>query len=570
MSVRIQCPACERQFQVSEDLKGRTVECGGCEKRFVVDADAIVPDRERYFPGDIRKPGLAHYGNAPTPGESAPAVKFETATYSETATAADVVPPTPGRTVAGVVGMIVLVVYLVLLVFGAQGDGSFSEMEREKRIILSSFVGAVGLLLVLYAGIRRRRQSVLAGIGLTISVIIFSITLPEAGPPQAATQNAAAGSPLDNTGEAPARMSEQEAMKKMGYDPVQRAIGSFGPEAVWALWAPEARHHFRYQIQRYLQRKTGISRRPAVYARGLGCLLVLENVDLQIPELMEFVERFANVEEVYEDLRVLRITVIGENLVEPSTELEGRLNDDTHGEFIELNRQELDHINIDRVKDAAQRLSTVEPSRFRPEISGKLIDLLEEDTDTDFRETVCQALAVWSIPGEGAEATAARIAQKLVAEKGEVPKSMVQLLIDREAPELPTILRFLWRDKPLEWEGELIAAGSQMESVVIAYIESENRILQRSAFTILPRVGTEASIPPLRELLDSVGEQKDLQGLIRRTIEAIEDPSGPLEEPAPASEPRTGSEPVPVPDPATLGLKNSADGQNKGQFSRPL
>ena len=43
MTVRIQCPACQRQFQVSEELKGRTVECGGCEKRFVVDEDAILP-----------------------------------------------------------------------------------------------------------------------------------------------------------------------------------------------------------------------------------------------------------------------------------------------------------------------------------------------------------------------------------------------------------------------------------------------------------------------------------------------------------------------------------------------
>ena len=270
-----------------------------------------------------------------------------------------------------------------------------------------------------------------------------------------------------------------------------------------------------------------------------------------MPELMEFVERFAQVEEVYEDLRVLRIAVIGENLVEPSTELESRLGDETHGEFIELNRQELDHINIDRVKDAAQRLSMVEPSRFRPEIAGKLIDLLEEDTDTDFRATICQALTVWSLPGEGAEATAARIAQRLVAEKSEVPKSMIQLLIDRKAPELPTLLRFLWRDKPLEWESELIATGGQMESVVIDFIESENRILQRSAFTILRRIGTEASIPALREALDAAGEEKDLRRLIQRAIEAIEDPEGALEDPVaePMPEPATESAPAPDSDP---------------------
>ena len=550
MTVRIQCPACQRQFQVSEELKGRTVECGGCEKRFVVDEDAILPERERYFPGDIKKPGLAHYGNAPA-GDSAPPVQFETAIYNENATAADVVPPSPGRTVAGVAGMMVLVLYLVLLVFGVQGDGSFSEMERGKRIVLSGFVVVVGLVLVLLGGVRRRKQAALGGMGLAVAVLAFSVTLPEAGPPQTGSPVAPAGPAPVAPETAPARMSEEQAMTAMGYDPVERAIVSFGQEAVWALWAPEARHHFRYQIQRYLQRKTGVSRRPAVYARGAGCLLVLENVDLKMPELMEFVERFAQVEEVYEDLRVLRIAVIGENLVEPSTELESRLGDETHGEFIELNRQELDHINIDRVKDAAQRLSMVEPSRFRPEIAGKLIDLLEEDTDTDFRATICQALTVWSLPGEGAEATAARIAQRLVAEKSEVPKSMIQLLIDRKAPELPTLLRFLWRDKPLEWESELIATGGQMESVVIDFIESENRILQRSAFTILRRIGTEASIPALREALDAAGEEKDLRRLIQRAIEAIEDPEGALEDPVaePMPEPATESAPAPDSDP---------------------
>ena len=557
MSVRIQCPACQRQFQVSEELKGRTVECGACEKRFVVDQDAIVQERERYFPGDIKKPGLKYYGNAPAAGSSAPAVEFETATYNESATAADVIPPAPGRAVAGVTGTIVLVLYLVLLIFGLQSDGALSEMERGKRIILSAFVAAVGLLLIFYAGIRRRKQAALAGMGLSAAVVVFAVVAPGGAPRQADASPVVSPPPIATPEVAPVRMSDQEAMKAMAYDPVQRAIGSFGQEAVWALWAPEARHHFRYQIQRYLQRKTGVSKRPAVYARGAGCLLVLENVDLKLPEIMEFVERFAQVEDVYEDLRVLRIAVIGENLVEPSTELEARLNDDTHGDFIELNRQELDHINIDRVKDAAQRLSTVEPSRFRPEISGKLIELLEEDTDTDFRATVCEALAIWSLPGEGAESTAARIAQRLVAEKQEVPKSMVELLIDRKAPELVTLLRFLWKDDPLEWESEVIAAGSQMESVVIDYIGSENRILRRSAFNILRRVGTEESVPALREALEGVGEEKDLKGLIQRAIEAIENPEGALDEPvadppgspAPGSETESAPAPSPVPDP---------------------
>ena len=107
----------------------------------MVDEDAIVPERDRYFPGDIKKPGLEHYGAGRSPADPIPEVQFTTATYSENATAADVIPPTPGRTVAGVTGTLILVSYLVILVFGSMGNGVFSDMEIEKRILLSGSIG---------------------------------------------------------------------------------------------------------------------------------------------------------------------------------------------------------------------------------------------------------------------------------------------------------------------------------------------------------------------------------------------------------------------------------------------
>ena len=152
MSLRIQCPACQRQFTVNEDLRGRTVECGSCEKQFIVDEESIVNERDRYFPGDIKKPGLAHYGVAPAPSESANQVDFATAMYSQTASAADVIPPAPGRTIAGVAGMGVLLLYLIVVVFGWMGQGFFGEMETPKRILLSGFVVAIGLLLIFSGG----------------------------------------------------------------------------------------------------------------------------------------------------------------------------------------------------------------------------------------------------------------------------------------------------------------------------------------------------------------------------------------------------------------------------------
>ncbi len=570
MSLRIQCPSCQRQFTVDKELKGRTVECGSCAKQFVVDEDAIVPERDRYFPGDIKRPGLKHYGVARDPADTAPEVDFARAAYSDTATAADVIPPTPGRLVAGVAGILLLVTYLVVLVFGSNGEGVFSDVDQGKRILLSGFVALMGLALVCYGGIRRRKQSLMSGIALAVATVVFTVILPPGGAPRAPEEGGAnrltsPEAPI----EAPDRMSAEEARKAMSYDPIQRAIDAFGQESVWALWSPRMGQHFRYQIQRFLQRKTGSATRPAFYPRGGGGLLVIEGISLKMPELVSLVERFADVEEVYEDLRVLRIEVKGENLVEPSSELESKLNNRESESFIVLNRKELEHIDIDRVKDAAQRLSTVEPTRFRSEIGGRLLELLEEDTDREFRSTICKAIMVWSSPGDGAEDVVTGLARELLARNEEIPKGMIEFLVGRQAPGVVPLLKVLWEKSPLDWETEVMAMGSAMETVILPSINSSDPALQRSAFLVLRRVGTEISLPVLRKALETVGKNPDIGLLVERAIEAIENPVlppgtapepevAPLEEPELAPEPEVESivEPELAPEPEVESIVN--------------
>ncbi len=549
MTLRIQCPACQRQFTVDEELKSRTVECGSCEKQFVVDEDAIVPERDRYFPGDIKKPGLEHYGAGRSPADPIPEVQFTTATYSENATAADVIPPTPGRTVAGVTGTLILVSYLVILVFGSMGNGVFSDMEIEKRILLSGFVALVGLSLIFCAKFHRHKQVSVTGVVLAVMVMVFTVILGPKGNPEVSQDT---GNPTQSPSERaevpPVKMSGDEVRKAMTYDPVQRAIDSFGQESVWALWAPEMRQHFRYQIARYLQRKTGAATRPAFYPRGEGGLLIVEGISIKMPELVELVEHFADVENVYEDLRVLHIGVKGENLVEPSSELESKLNNRTHSSFIVLNKKELEHIDIDRVKDAAQRLSTVEPSRFRSEIARRLVGLLDEDAGTEFRSAICKAIMVWSVPEDGAEPAVIRLVEDLIGKSEEVPKSMIEFLIGRRTPGGIPLLKILWKKDPLDWESEVISMGSQMETVILPHINDEDPATQRSALLILRRLGTEASLPVLRKALETTGKNPDMKRLIERAIEGIENPAS-VSKPAPEPEIEPLSEPEPVPAP---------------------
>ncbi|MEO1835750.1 MAG: MJ0042-type zinc finger domain-containing protein [Akkermansiaceae bacterium] len=524
MTVRIQCPACQRQFKVSEELKGRTVECGACEKQFEVSEKAIVPDRERYFPGDIKRPGLDHYGRAPMSGETgqgqAP-VQFATANYNQTASAAEITPSSPQRMVASGLGVLIQIFFIVILVFGSQQNGAFSDMEHDKRIILGGFVAFVGIALIFYGGFHRRKQAALTGVVLAGLVTGLAIFLPVPKVIESSDlSNELVARPLVSA--PPEKMTEQEARIEMGYDPVEKAIKIFSAESVVALWAPTMKQRFRYQIQRYLQRKTGVGARPSFYIRGDGGLIVLEGTELDIPQIEALIQRFGVVEDVYSNLRVIRISIDGERLLEPSAELERKLNDKSHPAFYAHNQAELDHIDIDRVRDAAQRLGGVEPKMFRSEISKRLVELLEEDDDTNYRSTICNAILVWSQPNDGAEPAVAMVARELLDTKKEVPRSMIKFLLDRKFPEAIALIEILWHEDPSTWEPLLIDAGSDVERVMASYLKDKNVSVARSALLILRRVGSAASLPALREALAVASEGSERTLLINNAIQAIE------------------------------------------------
>jgi predicted Zn finger-like uncharacterized protein len=523
MTVRIQCPACQRQFKVNDELKGRTVECGACEKQFVVDADVIVPERDRYFPGDIKKTGLGHYGRAPDRGQL-PQVAFATATYDEGASAADVIPASPQRVVASALGAVIQALFVVILIFGSQENGILKDMEHQKRIILAVFVAFVGAALLYYGGYHRMKQTMITGISLAVIVVslAFFLPVPKTLDTSGAGSRPGRTRPVDPPPTVPHKMTELEAKEAMGYGPVDKAIKAFSYDTVVALWAPVMKQRFRYQIQRYLQRKTGTGDRPSFYPRREGGLIVLEGTTMGLPEIEVVVQRFGRVEDVYPGLRVIKIAIEGERLLEPSADLERKLNDKTHPAFYAHNQAELDHIDLDRMRAAAQRLASVEPKRFRPEIARRLVEMLQEDDDTAFRSTICSAIMVWSVLDDGAELAVGRVAQDLLVSEREVPRSMIEFLIVRKAPQGVVLLEMLWKKNPDTWEPLVVDAGADAESVIMPHLGDEDRSVFRSVLVILGRIGTAVSLPPLRKALEEIGEEEDMKVLIQSAIQAIE------------------------------------------------
>ncbi|MDA8975292.1 zinc-ribbon domain-containing protein [Akkermansiaceae bacterium] len=81
MNLQIECPACQRRFQVNDDLTGKTVECGACDHRFAVTEDTKVEERKKFYPGEQGGSGLDHFGRAPM-RQDVP-VTFQTAEYAQ-------------------------------------------------------------------------------------------------------------------------------------------------------------------------------------------------------------------------------------------------------------------------------------------------------------------------------------------------------------------------------------------------------------------------------------------------------------------------------------------------------
>ncbi|NNC88164.1 MAG: hypothetical protein HKN82_06850 [Akkermansiaceae bacterium] len=533
MTLRIQCPECSRNFRVSDELRGRTVECGACEHRFTVDEASIVTRREKFYPGEHRKPGLEGFSTAGSTGsgKSRPsaAVEFETAAYAQTPSSLDITPISPPQLVASAAGLIVLLLGIGLCLLGARDGGLLQDMEVRERTVLAFFIVIVGLILLFIGSHHRKKMALLAGGVLGAIMVALAVLLPV---PRTVQEGEIVETPGGNGGtdagpDVGAEKTITEIMQEVGYGPVKRAITTHttatydGRQKVAALWVPAMEERFKYQIQKYLHRKTGTKERPSFYRRGDGGLFVVEGVEVPLEEMALIVERFGRVENTYPDIRVIEIAVEGERLLEVNTELMSKLTDKEHPAFYVRNLAELDHIDIERVQEAASRLATAEPLRFRKEITQRLVDLLAEEAEADFKGVVTKALSVWSEEGDGAPLAVAQAAQDILLKGEQMPRSMLDFLTARNPAVAVPIIEVLWKADPSSWEPFVAELGPDAEEMVASHLGDENRAVQQSAARILKRIGSSQSLPALQRALPAADDELKL--MIQDAIQSIQE-----------------------------------------------
>lgn len=530
MILRIQCPSCSRQFKVGEELMGRMVECGACGDRFRFEQDVVVPDRQKFYPGDIKRPGIRGAGRAPkvSPGP----VGFQPIQYETSSTAADVIPLSPQRKFALLVGSSVFVGSILLFVLGSEPGGMLQDIDRQKRLVIAAFLSLVGIGLLGW-GTRSRKVGWFSGIVLAVIVLTLSALVPihYTLDPEIVNSPIKPLPSYDRESGAAMRrekrLSAEEIMELIGYAPVKKAMATFttadrdGSERVVALWIPEMEERFKFQIQKYLQRTLKTKERPSYLGRRDGALFVVGGIENTFDELQDVVSNFGVVDDIYPEIRLITMTLDSDRFLGVSPQLMERLTDREHQAFYVKNLQELSHIDIDRAKAAAVRLSTVEPKRFRKEVTNQLVILIQSDLGAEYQDAFVQALGVWSEPEDGTDVAVVRGLNSLMKAQDTVPKSMIDFLVARKSPSVSSVLEVLWSEDPQSWETSMISLGESSQDAALRKLGSEDRGLLFSAIRILDRVGTKSSLPAMKAAL-AQADSEEIQSKLESAINAIE------------------------------------------------
>lgn len=520
----IRCPSCGQRFKVGEELRERTVECGGCEHRFRIDDKVIVRGR-KFYPSENKDPELSRFHRIPLPGGES-MIGVQPVRYGSMPDPAVLEPVSPQRVIAGAVGVVGMLFMALFLMFGASRGGVLDGMPLENRFLMAGFVFLLGAAMLVYANPRARVKAL--GISILLGGALLSVPYffrqgseqlpnrPTLTPRDMMAPVADAGGEKIDEGDD----SVAALRARIGTGPLEAEIAALAKDGSMkqavGVWLRGLSDSHRFLVRDYLLRVTGADVSSHYYPRSGGdYLLVLSGINSSLQELAVIAAPLGQVEKLYPEISVLEIRVGSDIFVEGSIEKLSKKDDPA---FYDLNKRELESIDLERIKRAVQRLAEAEPKIYRNDISRKLIALLGEDS-VDFKGNVCKALAVWSEgPGPAGEA-ALKVVNKLIAAGKPVPPEIISLIVKEKNPAIIPILDELWFKNPMAWESLYGDVGHSIEPAVIRRFPETTGTIRHSAVRLLGRVGGSDSLPILAAEVS--GADSELRVLLDQAQKSI-------------------------------------------------
>ena len=524
----IRCPGCGQRFKVGLELKDRMVECGTCEHRFRVN-DEVVVRQKKFYPGERRDISLDRFSRIPK-GTPLPS-NFQTIQYASEPSLPDIQPVSPLRLVLGFVAGAGVILVALLLAFGGSPGGMLDGASQPKRLALAGFTALIAAIFFIAANPRRRGRAIFGSLVSAALLISFPFFFTEGNAPVAPSAH---GLSYDESvkheaeDEAPPLSSDLDELKKeINTTPLEKAIAALaanpenkGRTAV-GIWLRDVREFQKLQISSYIERTTGaIQGQSYMYVRDGGYLMVVSGVTDDLAELSKICERFGEVRRVIDPLQVIEV-VVQEDKFTPG-DLKKLTNRDDPA-FYELNRRELESIDLSRAKDAVTRLAEAEPKLYRKDINRRMLQLLKEsdkdEQSVQMQSQIGRALVAWSEEGDGSEALVREVISRYPAASVDLPESLVKfLMVKKDAAAIPMV-DALWASDFTRWEEIYLGFGPGIEDSVLARFPEASAPMKRSATRLLSKNGSAKSIPVLEAALPDA--DSELKVLIERAVAAI-------------------------------------------------
>jgi hypothetical protein len=517
----IRCPSCGQRFKVGEDLRGRTVECGGCEHRFRINDEAIVRGK-KFYPGERKDSGLNRFQRVPI-SVAPPVMGTPMVRYGEAPDPAILEPAPPQRIIAGLLGGAAIVMMALLIILGAKRGGALDGVTTGNRMVMAGFSCLLGTLLLIYANPKARAKAIAAGLLASICLITLPLFFTEGSKPLGG-RDVEPIMPLEMPQAKKTAVEEgdmiAELRRRIGTDPLDAEIKRLAAEGssrqAVGLWLRDLQERNRFLIMDYILRTTGADPQSHYYPRGNGdFLMVVTGINMPLDEVAKVAGALGSVELVVPEIAVIEVHVNNENFVEGPVE---KLTDRSSPAFYDLNKRELESIDLDRIEDAVKRLAEAEPKIYRSDITGRLISLLAMP-EVKFKGAVCHALAKWAEDPAPAAEAALKEAEKLLARKTPVPEEMIALILQAKNPGVIPVIDALWSESPSHWERQYSEIGQAAEPVLLNRFPQAKGWLRQSAVRLLGKVGGANSLPVLEAA--KTGADPELRVLLEKSILSI-------------------------------------------------
>jgi predicted Zn finger-like uncharacterized protein len=517
----IRCPSCGQRFKVDDDLRGRTVECGGCEHRFRIN-DEVIARGKKFYPGERKGHGLNRFQRVPL-AVAPPVIGTPLVRYGEAPDPVVFEPATPQRIIAGLIGGAAIILMALLMILGAGNGGALDGVTTVNRMIMAGFTGLLGTLLLAHANPRTRSRTI--GVGLLASICL--LTLPiffTAGSTPVGEREVDRAKSHEVPRKMTAATKEDDMIadlrRRIGTDPlvaeINRLAKNGSRQQAVGLWLRDLQERNRFLIKDYILRATGAGPESHYYPRGHGdFLMVVTGINMSLEEVALVAGPLGSVERTLPEISFIEVHVKNDNFIEAPNY---KLNDRKDPAFYDLNKRELESIDLERIERAVKRLAEAEPKIYRSDITDRLISLLETP-QVKFKGPICNALSKWSDDPAPAAETALKEASMLLERKMPIPEDMITLIVKAKNPGVIPILDALWSERPNQWEKQYSEIGQAAEPAILARLPETTGWHRQSAVRLLGRVGGSNSLPVLEAARS--GADPELKVLLDKSIQSI-------------------------------------------------